>query len=67
MVEFLAKCNERSDSSAEPTLTPQFSRLSLTDVATIAANSAVLVLTVDLGLLLHCLSSRLNVASLNHV
>ena len=68
VVEFLAKCNERSDSSAELTSRPEFNRLGITDVAiATAANATVFVLTADLPLYLHCSSSGLNVANFNHV
>lgn len=69
VVEYLAKCNERSDSSAELTSRPEFNRLGITDVAIAAAavNATVLVLTADLPLYLHCARSGLNVANFNHV
>jgi hypothetical protein len=68
VVEFLAKCTERSDSSAGLTSRPEFYRLGITDVAiAVAANATVFVLTADLPLYLHCSSLGLNVANFNHV
>ena len=68
VVEFLARCNERSDSSMKLASSPEFCRLGITDVAiAVAANAAVFILTADLPLYLYCSSSRLNVANFNHV
>jgi len=68
VVEFLARCNERLDSSAELASKPEFNRLGITDTAiALAANSTVFVLTADLPLYLHCSRSGLNVENFNHV
>lgn len=68
VVEFLASCSERVDSSAKPASKPEFSRLGITDMAiALAASETVFVLTADLPLYLHCSSSGLNVANFNHV
>lgn len=68
VVEFLARCNERSDSSMVLASNSEFSKLGITDVAiAVAATAAVFVLTADLPLYLHCSSSGLNVANFNHV
>jgi len=70
VVEFLARCNERSDSSMQLASSPEFCRLGITDVAiavAVAANAAIFILTADLPLYLYCSSSGLNVANFNHV
>lgn len=67
-VKFLARCSERSDSSAQIASKHEFYRLGLTDVAiALAASTPAFILTADLTLYLHCASSGLDVANFNHV
>ncbi|MEA5415096.1 hypothetical protein [Synechococcus sp. BA-132 BA5] len=65
--EFLARCSERTDSSAQLASNPEFRRLGITDVAiAVAASTPAFILTADLPLYVYCASSGLDVANFNH-
>lgn len=68
MVEFLRKCTEHTDSSVILVSEPEFNRLGLTDVAiAVASRLPAFVLTADLPLYLHVISSGLEAENFNHI